>query len=87
MNFAKALCKHSIGKKIAEVTRSGLLFTMFNRVLLQDSTTLALPQNLRNIYPGNVSHGEQNAVARIQCLIDIKNNALVRYCFKIIYQQ
>jgi hypothetical protein len=72
VNFAKALCMHAIGKKITQITRSGLLFTTFKRVLLQDSTTLALAQNLRHIYPGNVSHGEQNAVARLQCLINIK---------------
>lgn len=70
--FAKELFMHALGQKIA-AARKGALFSAFNRVLLQDSTTLSLPQCHAGAYPGNKSRGEQKAVARLQCLVNLKN--------------
>lgn len=71
VDFAKALFTQAMGKKITAVT-DGSLFSTFKRVLLQDSTTLSLPENLKDQYPGNMSGGKQKALARLQCLINIK---------------
>lgn len=55
------------------------LFASFGKVLLQDSTTLRLPQVLANIFRGNHSRGEQKAVARIQSVFDIKAKQFIHF--------
>jgi len=51
VDFAKSLFQQALNKKIASITE-GLLFQKFNRVLIQDSTTLRLPPSLSEAYPG-----------------------------------
>lgn len=53
------------------------IFSQFKRVLLQDSTTIGMPPELVNYFPGNKSGGHQCAIARIQSVFDLIHN---RFC-------
>jgi hypothetical protein len=69
--FSKQLLEEVISKQFTK-NYASTLFEKFNAVLLQDSTTLALPQLLSKIFKGNHSHGVQKAIARIQSVFNIK---------------
>lgn len=53
--------------------RLGHVLSIFNRVIVRDSTTFNLPNNLNKEFTGNYSHGKQTAVMRTQAHFDLTN--------------
>ncbi len=51
----------------------------YKRILLQDSTTIALPPCLRWCFPGNTSHGEKKSQLKIQVIYDLLNNRFIYF--------
>ena len=50
---------------------SSPLFSKFKRVLLQDSTCLALPDCLYRVYKGTTSKGKKKATAKLNLVMDV----------------
>jgi Transposase DDE domain len=69
--FGRQLLEQVLTQRLKQL-KQARLFKLFRRVLLADSTTLALPQGLAKDFPGNVVHGVQKAVARLQCILDLR---------------
>jgi hypothetical protein len=51
----------------------------YRRILIQDSTVLALPAWLSWCFPGNVSKGKQKAQLKIQVVYDLLHNCFVHF--------
>jgi hypothetical protein len=76
--FAKELLQHAMNKQIYKA-RDVHLFRCFKKILLQDSTTLSLPDKLAEYFPGNITHGIQKAIARIQCIMEIRTMSFLHF--------
>src|SRR4051794_1949858 len=70
-DFAKEAFSHCFTQKLTAVMGKCPLRKHFKRILLQDSTTLLLPEHLVSYYPGNRVNGVQKAVARLQCIVNV----------------
>ncbi len=82
--FAEALLTKLLSSRInkemdkAVRGRKGVL-GFFSSVLVQDSTTISLADTLSNVFKGSVSRGLTKAVARIQCIVDIKTMKFLHF--------
>ena len=81
-NFLSAVLQESLGKQIAlDKSKFGGSSALKNykRILLQDSTVLALPIWLSRYFPGNVSRGQQKAQLKIQVVYDLLSCRFVHF--------
>jgi hypothetical protein len=69
--FARQLLTHLLRQRSRLTTPCRQAMGQFRSVLLQDSTTLALQDDLRHAFKGNVSHGAPKALLRIKTIIDL----------------
>jgi hypothetical protein len=53
---------------------TGHLFGSFNKVLIQDSTCLSLPDRFSQAFKGHTCSGKRRALAKIQSVFDLKTN-------------
>lgn len=57
----------------------GRAFSAFRRVLIEDSSSLALPPELSSYYPGTGNQNGKNAQAKMQAVLDVKSRSYVRF--------
>jgi hypothetical protein len=75
-NFVKSYVKETIELKMHQnvPNKSKGVLGHFKNVMIDDSTTIHLPDTLVNDYPGNVSMGEKKAVAKIHAMYNLTKN-------------
>lgn len=70
----KVLLKDVICKQAGKSVKTEL-FEAFKRVWLQDSTSLHLPDAANILFKGNISGGQQKAIAKLNVVVDILTGA------------
>jgi hypothetical protein len=55
----------------------------FNNVMIDDSTTLHLPDELAKEFPGNVSRGIKKAQAKIHAMYNVTENNFPFFAYQI----
>lgn len=68
--FVKQLLEMVIVQHISKVDTKEI-FNHFNRVLLQDSTNIHLPDHMARIYKGGFAKGKEKSIAKLNLVIDI----------------
>jgi len=69
--FCKALLGYLIGLQTRVSRQCRTSMAVFERILVQDSTTFALRDGLKEAFKGSVSHGVQKAVLRLKVILDL----------------
>jgi hypothetical protein len=74
--FIKQVVKQQLSDKLKSVKQKNItgLLKNFNNIFIDDSTTLHLPDELCDVYPGNVSRGKKKSLAKIHALYNLTSN-------------
>lgn len=78
VDFVRTLVEKLLLKQAFKAVPSAL-FKHFKGVILQDSTTLHLPDSLSHLFPGPVVRGVKKATARMQSIIDVKRMQFLEF--------
>ena len=68
--LVKQLLELALAQRIAKVDTKEI-FKHFNRVLLQDSTNMHLPDYMASIFKGGFTKGKEKSIAKLNLVIDI----------------
>jgi hypothetical protein len=82
INFLVAILADVLRTQISQVSKQieqGALKNRYKRILIQDSTSLALPSCLRWCFPGNTARGERKAQIKIQVIYDLLNSRFIYF--------
>lgn len=80
VEFFKGVLETMILKKLTDDVRHGKnLSTVFNRIIVQDSTIIRLPQRLFEIFSGVANAHSKVCNARIQGVYDILNERFISF--------
>jgi hypothetical protein len=81
VHFFSALLGYTLARTAlpAEAKATGI-FSSFNRVLVNDSTKLALPKKLASYFPGSCNQTrKQNAMISLQAIVDLVSETLIDF--------
>lgn len=78
VNLCKSTLAALLSKQVIYSEECYTIFSKFKRVLVQDSTSIHLPLNMAEKFPGSRNRFNiQYAVAKIQSIIDLKKNSFI----------
>ena len=74
--FIKKVVEQQMREKIKSIQtkKTKGVLRNFNNVMIDDSTTLSLPDELADIFPGNVSKGKKKSQAKIHAMYNMTKN-------------
>lgn len=75
-NFIKKMVEQQLSEKIKPLPTKKVkgVLKFFKNVMIDDSTTLHLPDELATMFPGNVSRGEKKSQAKIHAMYNLTEN-------------
>ncbi len=75
-NFIKAVVEKQLSEKVQAVETKKVkgVLKHFKNVMIDDSTTIHLPDELAEYFPGNVSRGVKKAQAKIHAMYNLTEN-------------
>lgn len=74
--FIRKVLEQQLSEKMQHVQKTKIkgVLKKFNNVMIDDSTTLHLPDELATEFPGNVSRGEKKSQAKIHAMYNLTEN-------------
>lgn len=80
-DYLKSVLQQLLDQRLQSAQKTPVVFKMFNRVLLADSTTLALPAALASVFPGarNQCISARQSQLKIQCYYELLGDQMLHF--------